>query len=346
MKFVLMFGAIIVATILGYFPSINKPKPLWWKLLAIALVVIGVAFTIIPPIAGNWQSTYYLKQGLYKDLDVKLTVEDIEKIPEGSLVKVKSDLPHNKFFVAGSLPSEISAGKEMIIKLTYDSNAAAPFVFEKIKRETAGMTYPFVPNLYERIRILNLHVPMAWIAVVAYLISMIYSVRYLRSKNFEFDDKAAAAAALGTLFAILATVTGMLWAKYNWGKYWNWDPRQTSIFVLILIYAAYFALRSAIDNDESKARLSSVYSIFAFITVPFLVFILPRLATGLHPGSADDVNAGPVVSTNQGSLDSNLMYSFGVSLLAFTTVFFWMLNIRIRQMKLIRNHVTFTAENS
>jgi heme exporter protein C len=346
MKFVLMFGAVILGTILGYFPSINKNKPLWWKLFIVFLVIFGLAFTIIPPIAGDWNSTFYLKQGLYEEIDTKLKVTNIENIDSGYLVKVDTKIPHNSFYVKGELPTEIKKNQDLIVTLSYDSIAPVPFVYKKTKNKSASFTYPFVPNLAERIKILNLHVPMAWVAVIAYLVSMIYSIRYLRDKDFDWDDKAAAAAALGTLFAILATVTGALWAKYNWGRYWNWDPRQTSIFVLILIYAAYFALRAAIENDESKARLSSVYSIFAFVTVPFLVFILPRLSTGLHPGSADDVNAGPVVSSQQGSLDSNLMYSFGISLFAFTLVFFWLLNLQIRQRRLERKFVTYSTENS
>lgn len=340
-----MFGAVILATILGYFPSIDKPKPLWWKLLAIFSVAGGLIFTFLPPIAGNWESTYYLKQGMYEEIVLNCEIVDFNDIADGTLVTVKTKIPYNQFYVQGELPAEIFKGNNLLATFKYDSTAPAPFVYHNTIQETAGLTYPFVPDLYERIRILNLHVPLAWIAVIAYLISMIYSIRYLKKKDFDYDDKASAAASLGTVFAILATVTGMMWAKYNWGTYWNWDPRQTSIFVLILIYAAYFALRSAIENDESKARLSSVYSIFAFVTVPFLIFILPRLASGLHPGSADDVNAGPVVSSNKGSLDSNLMYSFGLSLFAMTTVFFWMLNVQIRQKALNRNFVTYNSEN-
>ena len=122
----------------------------------------------------------------------------------------------------------------------------------------------------------------------------------------------------------------MLWAKFNWGHFWNWDPRETSIFILLMVYLAYFALRSSLDNAELKARLSAVYAIIAGVAAPFLMFILPRLTAGLHPGSADDTNAGPVLSTQPGMLDSSLLYSFGLGLFAFTLLFFYLLNLSVR----------------
>jgi len=149
-----------------------------------------------------------------------------------------------------------------------------------------------------------------------------------------WDIYTVSTASLGTFYAVLATVTGMLWAKYNWGAYWNWDPRQTSIFILILIYAAFFALRSAIDNEERKARLSSVYSIISFVTVPFLVFVLPRLSSGLHPGSANDSSAGPLVTPQPNSLDTTLVYGFGLALFSFTIIYFWLLNVLVRYKKI------------
>jgi heme exporter protein C len=154
----------------------------------------------------------------------------------------------------------------------------------------------------------------------------------------EYDLKATASAEIGTIFTILATVTGMIWAKLNWGSFWNWDPRETSIFILLLIYGAYFALRSALENEELKARLSSVYSIIAFITVPFFVFILPRLLTGLHPGSSNDNSSGPVVSTQANTLNFLQQITFSLGFTSISLIFFWMLNIRYRMKKLI-NHI-------
>jgi heme exporter protein C len=136
-------------------------------------------------------------------------------------------------------------------------------------------------------RIIIMHVPTAWVSVLAFAVSAFYSARYLWRKNPADDDKALAAAECGFLFTLLATVTGAIFSQVVWGIFWNWDPRQTSIFVLLLIYAALFALRAALDDANRKRQLSAVYSLFAFVTVPFLFFIAPRLSDStLHPNCA------------------------------------------------------------
>lgn len=182
---------------------------------------------------------------------------------------------------------------------------------------------PFIPSLEDKARVIYFHVPMAWLSVVAFLVSMINSVRFLRKKESIYDIRAFSAAGLGFLFCILATVTGSLWAKFNWGSFWNWDPRETSIFILLLIYGAYFALRSAIDSPEQKAKLSSVYSIIAFVTVPFFIFIMPRIVETLHPD--------PIINP-QGkiSMDRTMLIIFLSSLAGFTLLFFWLYNLKTR----------------
>lgn len=193
---------------------------------------------------------------------------------------------------------------------------------------TFAVPIPTIPGLYDKARIIYLHVPMSWIAVLAFMLSMINSIQYLRKRELVYDIRSLAANEVGFLFTILATVTGALWSKFNWGSYWNWDPRQTSIFILLLIYGAYFALRSAIDNHEQKAKLASVYAIIAFVTVPFFIFIMPRITESLHPADS--------IVNSQGKITMNpVMFSvFMFSLFSFTLLFFWMLNLRIRTEKL------------
>jgi heme exporter protein C len=136
-------------------------------------------------------------------------------------------------------------------------------------------------------RIIIMHVPTAWVTSVAFAVSAVYSVLYLRRRRVADDTFAVAAAEVGFLFCILATVTGAIFAQIVWGVFWNWDPRETSILVLLLIYAAYFALRSAIDDLERRRRLAAAYNLFAAVTMPFLLFVAPRVAeSSLHPNCA------------------------------------------------------------
>ncbi len=187
---------------------------------------------------------------------------------------------------------------------------------------------PIIPGLEQKARIIFFHVPTAWLSVIAFLTSMVFGIRYLRSKNPADDIRSFSAAGLGFMFCILATITGSIWAKFNWGSYWNWDPRETSIFVLLLIYGAYFSLRSAVEVEEKRAALASVYSIIAAVTVPFFIFILPRITSGLHPGAkGDPEGAGPVVEFK---MAPTMRVIFFASLIAFTLLFYWMFTLRVR----------------
>ncbi|NJP04807.1 MAG: cytochrome c biogenesis protein CcsA [Chloroflexaceae bacterium] len=153
-------------------------------------------------------------------------------------------------------------------------------------------------------RIMILHVPTAWVSVLAFAVSAWYSAMYLWRGQAVDDDRALAAAECGMLFTILATVTGAIFSQVVWGVYWNWDPRQTSIFVLMLIYAALFALRAAIEPKEQQRKLSAVFSLFAFVTVPFLIFVAPRMADStLHPNCAFAPNSScDGITLRQGSI--------------------------------------------
>src|SRR5437867_9752280 len=190
---------------------------------------------------------------------------------------------------------------------------------------------PKIPALEDKGRIVFFHVPTAWLSAAAFVISMGYGIRFLRKKNIDDDIKSASAAGLGLMFCVLATVTGAIWAKFNWGTYWNWDPRQTSIFVLLLIYGAYFALRSAVDDEEKRATLAAVYAIIAGVTVPFFIFIMPRIMASLHPE--------PIVNP-EGKVHMNrtMLTVFLSSLAGFTSLFFWMLNLKTRSMLLEQSH--------
>lgn len=190
---------------------------------------------------------------------------------------------------------------------------------------------PYIPGLEDKIRIIVFHVPTAWISVLAYFSSFIYSLKFIHKRNIYDDLKSYAAIKIGTLFTILATITGSIWAKFTWGSFWNWDPRETSILALLLIYFAIIALRSAISDIQKKAILSSAYSIISFVTVPFLIFIIPRIMDGLHPGSSNDTTSGPIVSYK---ISSILLVLFVASLSSFTLYYWWLWKLTYKSLKL------------
>lgn len=203
----------------------------------------------------------------------------------------------------------------------------AAFGFPVVQQPEHWYEFEYVPIVGEKLGILFFHVPAAWLSVLAFLTSMIFGIRYLRRRDLMDDITSSSAAGLGMLFAALATVTGSLWASFDWNDFWNWDPRETSIFVLLLIYGAYFALRAAVEVEEKRAALSSVYSIIAAVTMPFFVFIMPRIMSGLHPGAT-----GPGATKITFTL--NMRIVLYTSVIAFTMLFVWMLSLRVRAARL------------
>jgi len=194
----------------------------------------------------------------------------------------------------------------------------------------AGITWaPLVPVLGETTRVLYFHIPTAWVTVLALGWSMVHSILYLVRRKIEHDDHAAGAAEIGILFCVCATASGSLWAKAMWGPYWNWDPRETSIFFLLLIYAAYLALRSAIDQEDRRARLAAIYSAAAFVAVPFLMFVVPRIYFTLHPD--------PLINTRgKVDMDPRIRVVFFSLLAGFSALSSWVLSLRVRVARVAR----------
>ena len=203
------------------------------------------------------------------------------------------------------------------------------FVWIAVWTVIALIKAPLVPGLEGTTRVLYFHIPSAWVASLALAWSMVHSLLYLKRRRIEHDDQAASAAELGLVFCIGATITGSVWAKAVWHSWWNWDPRETSIFFVLLVYGAYLALRGSIEGEERRARLSAIYSAAAFVTVPFLMFIVPRIYYSLHPD--------PLInSSGKIHMDPMIRISFFAMLIGFTGLFAWMLSLRVRVLRVAR----------
>jgi len=188
-----------------------------------------------------------------------------------------------------------------------------------------GETKPAKGFLGETGRILYFHVPNAWASFVAFVAAGVWSLRFLFGGRRPAHDRAAhAAVEIGLVFCVLATLSGAIWARVQWGAFWNWDPRQTSITLALLFYGAYLALRGAIEDRDSRARLAAAYAVLGLVVAPFLYFVLPRLAEfTLHPE--------PVINeSGRIEMERPMLMVLAGGAACFTVLFFWIHNLRCR----------------
>jgi heme exporter protein C len=191
---------------------------------------------------------------------------------------------------------------------------------------TAGLLAdaPRLDILNETVRVLHFHVPMWFGMIILLTVSVVYSVKYLRTPTLQNDLFAVEFANTGILFGILGVTTGALWANFTWGSPWSGDPKQNASAIALLIYLAYFILRGSFSDEQQRARVSAIYNIFAFATMVPLLFILPRMTDSLHPGNGG--NPG----FNAYDLDSNLRLVFYPAVIGWTLMGVWLTSLRIR----------------
>ena len=215
------------------------------------------------------------------------------------------------------------------MKLTWWKIVCILFMFLTF---TAGflIKVPLIGNLHQSIRNFFFHVPM-WFGQMGLLtLSLAFSIAYLRTQKLKYDIYAAEFAKTGIIFGILGLVTGSIWAKYTWGEFWSNDPKQMAAAIAVLIYCAYLVLRGSMIDIDKKARVSSVYNIFAyFIYIP-LIMILPRLVQSLHPGGMEGAQGGGNPALGGGSLDATMRMIFWPAVLGWLLLGIWISTLKIR----------------
>ncbi len=187
---------------------------------------------------------------------------------------------------------------------------------------------PSLGVLEESIRNFYFHVPMWFTMIILFTVGVAYSLKYLNSQQLQDDTKAVEFVNAGILFGILGMVTGSLWAKFTWGEWWSNDPKQNGSAIALLLYFAYLILRNAIQEPQTKARVSGVFNLFAFSAMIPLIFILPRLTDSLHPGSGG--NPG----FNAYDLNYNMRFVFYPAVIGWTLLGFWLAQLSIRMKRL------------
>jgi heme exporter protein C len=173
-------------------------------------------------------------------------------------------------------------------------------------------------------KVFYFHVAIAIVGMGAFGLSAVYAIRYLRSRDERFDEISAISIGIGLAFAVLVVITGSIWAKASWGNWWVWtDPRLVTFLIVLLLYAAYFVLRSSAEG-ERQARYSAVYAVAAFASVPLSFYSVRVARSFVHP----------VVFTQNGAdMPNSMLVWFVVTLVATAGVFLTLLQIELIQRR-------------
>lgn len=167
-------------------------------------------------------------------------------------------------------------------------------------------------------KIMYVHVPAAWIAMLTFLVVAIASLRYLWKGRLTDDLLAASAVETGALLTGLTLIFGMIWAKPTWGIWWTWEPRTTSTAVLFFMFLAYLILRSFVDDPERRAQWCAVVGLLGSLNVP-IVYMSVRWWRTLH-----QVQSTPM------TLDSSYTWPLRANAIALMLLMIWAVGHRYR----------------
>jgi heme exporter protein C len=184
---------------------------------------------------------------------------------------------------------------------------------------------PRLEILHETIRNVYYHVPI-WFAMLFQMgYSVVFAVKHLYKNDLQSDLISDQAAQTGLFLSIPGLLTGCMWAKFTWGTWWTFeDPKLNGVAIAVLIYLAYFILRSSITDEPKRARISAVYNIFAFVMMFVFIMILPRLTDSLHPGNGNNPAFGKY------DLDNQMRTIFYPAIIGWILLSLWILDIKKR----------------
>jgi heme exporter protein C len=196
---------------------------------------------------------------------------------------------------------------------------------------------PRIRILNETVRNLYFHVCMWFSMMILFTISVVHAVKYLRNNDLRSDIKSRQFAVVGIIYGLLGYTTGTIWASFTWadpnqpvtesfGSIAR-DPKLIGAAIALLIYGAYLVLRDSIADIDKKARISSVYNIFAFAFLFPSIWIIPRLLPSLHPGGeGSEGNPG----LNYRQLAPNMRWVFYPAIIGWTLLGVWIATLKVR----------------
>lgn len=175
------------------------------------------------------------------------------------------------------------------------------------------------------VRMLYIHVPSAWLAYLAFIMSAVGSLGYLwkRTRSLTWDRLAGASAEIGVLFMAITLVSGSMWGRLTWGDYWVWDARLTSTAFLFITFVGYLAVRNLGGAPDQRARRSAVVALLGVAEIPLVHFSV-KLWRSVHQDAS--------VANPDGDVKMNgmMLFTLFVGIIAFTLMYAWLLLHRQR----------------
>ncbi len=193
-----------------------------------------------------------------------------------------------------------------------------------------GFTAPEDFQQGTTVRIMYIHVPFAWLAMMCYSLMALSALGTLVWRHPLADVALKSAAPIGAVFTALALATGSIWGKPMWGTWWVWDARLTSVFVLFLMYLGILALTRAIDDPTKSARAAAIITLVGFINIPIIKFSVEWWNTLHQPASVFRLD-GPTI-------DPSMLWPLMIMALGFT-VLFLTLHVVAMRTEIVRRRV-------
>ncbi len=341
---------------------------MWWKITGVVLIIYSLLAGLLVPLKSGIQRAepsfavtgkpvtvrFYGYNTMFSEpsgdpMRAWLTYDEDNAIAATSVKAINDTIAEAVFEMPAKLPDDKpftflnvivdhpTAGTSLLpagMELKQDTGAVAMTADAWKKANIRdlhpqkGFSFPYQNVIYESIRNTYYHVPMWFVLMFLFIASVWNSIQYLRNPTRETDQKAIAYTEMGIVFGLLGLFTGMVWANYAWGKPWSNDIKQLMTAVALLIYLAYFILRSSFDEPEKGARLAAVYNIFAFSSLIPLLYIVPRMFASLHPGATGNPAFGSQ------DLDNTMRMVFYPAIIGWGLLGFWIAELRFRYLRL------------
>ena len=210
-----------------------------------------------------------------------------------------------KFFVN---PSKFNKVSDYLFK---------PILISSIILFSLGLIFSFYlsPEDYQQgstVRIMYIHVPSAWLALLTYALMTLYSVAALAFRiPFGFIINTAVAP-IGAVFTLICIISGSLWGKPMWGTWWVWDARLTSVAILFIIYLLIIFMNLSFENRVVREKVVAIFVLVGSINLPIIKFSVDWWNTLHQPAT--------ISKLSKPSIDPSMMIPLFIMTFAFTMI--------------------------